>query len=359
MSASTDLESLLALVPKDGTTIGNTKLRELLGWDADRYDRARDTLVAQGVLEKGRGRGGAVKRAGAAPGVKEEMFDAADVNSMAPTDLEQAAKKATTKKAKAAAKASASGVMAYQHSSASRKNIPPAGLATKHTVQETNPHHLAYDPHLSPVLRHDSTSGTDQLTAQVEAILEKAKSKALTPEETQILSDALLRSRQPWLEWAGKREKRWFEVDPVALHIHERVRAQAILKAAQREDIEPSFWGDGKLSREEAMSFYRHDVDWENRLILGDSLQVMTSLARREGLAGKVQMIYIDPPYGIKFSSNWQNEVGKRDVKDKDEDLTREPEMIKAYRDTWTLGVHSYLDYLKQRLIASRELLLV
>ena len=79
----------------------------------------------------------------------------------------------------------------------------------------------------------------------------------------------------------------------------------------------------------------------------------MTSLARREGLAGKVQMIYIDPPYGIKFSSNWQNEVGKRDVKDKNEDLTREPEMIKAYRDTWTLGVHSYLDYLKQRLIVA------
>lgn len=245
----------------------------------------------------------------------------------------------------------------YEYPDATRKNIPPAGLATKSTAQETDPHKLSYDPHLSPVLRHDSTSETDRLTAQVEAILAKAKSEALTPEETQILSEALLRSRQPWLEWAGKREKRWFEVDPVALHIHERIRARAILKAAQREDLEPMFWGDGKLSREEAMSFYRHDVDWENRLILGDSLQVMTSLSRREGLAGKVQMIYIDPPYGIKFSSNWQNEVGKRDVKDKDEDLTREPEMIKAYRDTWTLGVHSYLDYLKQRLIAARELL--
>jgi adenine-specific DNA-methyltransferase len=92
-------------------------------------------------------------------------------------------------------------------------------------------------------------------------------------------------------------------------------------------------------------------------LILGDSLQVLTSLARREGLAGKVQMVYIDPPYGIKFSSNWQNEVGKRDVKEGDEHLSREPEMIRAYRDTWTLGVHSYLAYLKQRLITSHELL--
>jgi adenine-specific DNA-methyltransferase len=248
-------------------------------------------------------------------------------------------------------------VTTYQHTDATRKNIPSAGLATKHAVQETHPHLLAYDPHLSPVLRHDSTSDTDQLTAKVTAILEKAKTALLTPEETQLLSDALLHSRQPWLEWAGKREKRWFEVDPVALHIHERVSANAILKAAQRQDIEHDLFADPKLGREEAMQFYKHDVDWANRLILGDSLQVMSSLARREGLAGKVQMIYIDPPYGIKFSSNWQNEVGKRDVKDSNEDLTREPEMIKAYRDTWTLGVHSYLDYLKQRLIVARELL--
>jgi adenine-specific DNA-methyltransferase len=98
-------------------------------------------------------------------------------------------------------------------------------------------------------------------------------------------------------------------------------------------------------------------VDWANRLILGDSLQVMSSLAAREGMAGKVQMIFMDPPYGIKFSSNWQNEVGKRDVKDKEEDISREPEMIRAYRDTWTLGVHSYLTYLKQRLTVARELL--
>ena len=218
-------------------------------------------------------------------------------------------------------------ITSYQYPEAKRKNLPPSGLATKNVVQDTAPHELAYDPHLTPVLRFDSSSGTDELTARVESILEKAKTEPLTPEETDFLATALRRSRQPWLEWAGKREKRAFSVDPV------------------------------RLSREEAMSYYRHEVDWENRLILGDSLQVMTSLAQREGLAGQVQMIYIDPPYGIKFSSNWQNEVGKRDVKDKDEDLTREPEMIKAYRDTWTLGVHSYLDYLKQRLIAARELL--
>tara|TARA_R100000027_G_scaffold2734_9_gene2749 strand:+ start:56414 stop:59530 length:3117 start_codon:yes stop_codon:yes gene_type:complete len=214
-----------------------------------------------------------------------------------------------------------------------------------------------YDPHLSPVLRFDESGETDRLTEQVEAILEKAQSEPLTPEETQLLQEALLRSRQPWLEWSTKREKSQFEVDPVALHIHEKVSARAILKASERVDLEEDLFSTQRLDREQERQFYQHDVDWANRLILGDSLQVMTSLSRREGLAGKVQTIYIDPPYGIKFSSNWQNEVGKRDVKEKNEDLTREPEMIKAYRDTWTLGVHSYLDYLKQRLIASRELL--
>ena len=146
-------------------------------------------------------------------------------------------------------------------------------------------------------------------------------------------------------------------VDPVALHIHERVSTQAILRVAAREDVNRSLFADPEQEYNEAVQFYKHDVDWSNRLILGDSLQVMSSLARREDLAGKVQMIYIDPPYGIKFGSNFQPEIGKREVKDKESDLTREPEMVKAYRDTWTLGVHSYLAYLRDRLTAARELL--
>ncbi|MDR3704141.1 MAG: site-specific DNA-methyltransferase [Candidatus Sulfopaludibacter sp.] len=166
-----------------------------------------------------------------------------------------------------------------------------------------------------------------------------------------------MHAHEPWLEWAGKREARSFAVDPVALHIHERVSAQAILKVAAREDVNRSLFADPEQEYNEAVQFYKHDVDWSNRLILGDSLQVMSSLARREDLAGKVQMIYIDPPYGIKFASNFQPEIGKRDVKDKESDLTREPEMVKAYRDTWTLGVHSYLAYLRDRLIVAKELL--
>ena len=108
----------------------------------------------------------------------------------------------------------------------------------------------------------------------------------------------------------------------------------------------------------DTVDFYRHDANWSNRMILGDSLQVMASLAEREDLRGKVQMIYIDPPYGIKFGSNWQVSTRKRDVKDgKLEDATREAEQIKAFRDTWELGIHSYLSYLRDRLIVARDLL--
>ncbi|WP_328986135.1 site-specific DNA-methyltransferase [Thiorhodovibrio winogradskyi] len=116
-------------------------------------------------------------------------------------------------------------------------------------------------------------------------------------------------------------------------------------------------FADPQQDYREAVQFYQHDIDWTNRLILGDSLQVMASLAHREDLAGKVQMIYIDPPYGIKFGSNFQPEVGNRDVKDKEDNMIREPEMVRAYRDTWHLGVHSYLAYLYQRLLIAHDLL--
>jgi adenine-specific DNA-methyltransferase len=106
------------------------------------------------------------------------------------------------------------------------------------------------------------------------------------------------------------------------------------------------------------VDFYKHKHNWSNRLIAGDSLLVMNSLLEKEGMAGKVQMVYIDPPYGITYGSNFQPFVNKRDVKDgKDEDLTAEPETIKAFRDTWELGIHSYLSYLRDRLLLARELL--
>ena len=235
---------------------------------------------------------------------------------------------------------------------AKRINIPPAGLAAQGKLEEPRRIRYAYDPHRPPVLRFDDSGAADQWAE----LLATAGQRALNREEIALLTEAL-RQQQPWLEWAGKREKRGFEVEPVALHMHERIAAQAIVKVAARQDVQRDLFADPKLSYREAVQFYQHDIDWANRMILGDSLQVMASLARRESLAGRVQMIYLDPPYGIKFASNFQPEVGKRDVKDKESDLTREPEMVKAYRDTWTLGVHSYLAYLRDRLMVAKELL--
>jgi adenine-specific DNA-methyltransferase len=210
----------------------------------------------------------------------------------------------------------------------------------------------AYSPRLPPALRSDPSGKADALPP----LLDKATREPLTREEAALLAEAL-RRHEPWLEWAGKRETPAFAVDPVALHIHERVSTQAILRTAARQDVTRDLFADPKLSYAQAVKFYQHDVDWSNRLILGDSLQVMASLAQRENLSGKVQMIYLDPPYGIRFGSNFQPETGKRTVTDREADLTREPEMVRAYRDTWRLGVHSYLAYLRDRLVVARTLL--
>jgi adenine-specific DNA-methyltransferase len=243
-------------------------------------------------------------------------------------------------------------VIDVRHPTARRKNIPLVGLEARGRIAREKQLAYAYNPHLPPLLRFDPTGSADRLPK----LIEEAGKRPLTPEEQHQLAEAL-RNHQPWLEWTGKREQQACVVDPVALHIHERVSAKAILATAARQDVSRSLFADPEQEYREAVQFYQHDVDWSNRLILGDSLAVMASLARREALAGKVQMIYIDPPYGIKYASNFQPEVGKRNVGDKTEDLTREPEMVKAYRDTWTLGVHTYLSYLRDRLIIAKELL--
>ena len=234
-----------------------------------------------------------------------------------------------------------------------RKNIPPAGLEAQGEIRDTAKIRYHYNPHLPPVLR----SAPDAVPSDVlPELLQEATRRPLSASEAAQLAKAL-RRHEPWLEWSGKRERPWFAADPVALHMHERVSTQAILRVLARQDVQRDLFADPQLDYARAVQFYRHDVDWANRMILGDSLQVMASLAHREDLAGKVQMIYVDPPYGIKFASNFQPQLGKRDVRDRQQDLTREPEMVKAYRDTWTLGVHSYLSYLRDRLTMARELL--
>jgi len=180
-------------------------------------------------------------------------------------------------------------------------------------------------------------------------------------------------SLDPQLVWRGKYPAadeidgydNDLEVDAPPIYIQEKINPRVLVenlrRTAARPEDEPElrlfddFDGLGEL---DAVDFYRHDANWSNRMILGDSLQVMASLAEREALRGKVQMIYIDPPYGIKFGSNWQVSARKRNVKDgKLEDASVEAEQIKAFRDTWELGIHSYLSYLRDRLLVARELL--
>lgn len=173
-------------------------------------------------------------------------------------------------------------------------------------------------------------------------------------------------SLDPQLVWKGKDEQdsKPLEVPAVPIYIQEMIQPQAIIENVRAESQKSApaqmqmFSDFNGLPFQERVDFYRHDQHWTNRMILGDSLFVMTSLAEKEGLKGQVQMIYLDPPYGIKFGSNWQVSTRKRDVKDgKNEDATRQPEQVKAFRDTWKLGIHSYLSYLRDRLVVARELL--
>ncbi|MDE0635452.1 MAG: site-specific DNA-methyltransferase [Candidatus Poribacteria bacterium] len=243
-------------------------------------------------------------------------------------------------------------VQDYRHDNAKRKNNPPAGIAAQGKIHEKPKQEYVYNPHFPPNLRFDPNGDADKLPE----LLQKAQREVLSAEEAKTIADAL-KHHEPWLEWAGKQEKKSFAVDPVALHIHERVSAKAILKVAKRENVQRNLFADPQLTYDKALDYYQRDVEWANRLILGDSLTVMSSLAHREDLAGKVQMIYIDPPYAIKYASNFQSTVFQRNVSDRPQDLTREQEQIKAFRDTWTLGVHSYLAYLRDRLIVAKDLL--
>jgi adenine-specific DNA-methyltransferase len=179
------------------------------------------------------------------------------------------------------------------------------------------------------------------------------------------------RDLDPQLVWRGKDEQDWSEliVQAPPLYIQEKVHPKVLIDDLLRQSKErreeasppvPDLFADfnGLPDKEALTEFYQHDANWSNRMILGDSLSVMASLAEREGLRGKVQCIYIDPPYGIRFNSNFQWSTTSRDVKDGNKDhITREPEQVKAFRDTWRDGIHSYLTYLRDRLTVARDLL--
>jgi adenine-specific DNA-methyltransferase len=167
---------------------------------------------------------------------------------------------------------------------------------------------------------------------------------------------------KPFLDWAGKAERLSFDVPTLPLFVHERLSTKAILETLggheRDRQTELQLFADPQLPLHQQLEAYEHRGGWVNRMILGDSLVVMNSLLEYEGLGGQVQTIYIDPPYGVKFGSNFQPFVRRREVKNnEDGDMTREPEMVKAYRDTWEVGLHSYLTYLRDRLLVARDLL--
>lgn len=357
------MDALMSLVPADGTPIGNIalsrKLAEVAGQDisGDRYSEVRDALVAAGKLAKGAGRGGSVRRVSGST----TLIDLNAVETVTP-----GAKPRAPRRAKAEPEAPLTEevpIRSYRHTDR-RANNPEVGLVKPENDPDQPKTAWSFDPHLDPELRFDMGR------SRVEGVIDEA----LGSEDPKVLREALLelkRLQAPYLTWTGKAERTSFEVDTVSLHVHERVDPASILAAVRKgqtataaqkaaEYVQPNLfeapWEQVPLR--EAIDFYRHDRGWANRLITGDSLLVMNSLLQKENMAGQVQMIYIDPPYGIKYGSNFQPFVNKRDVKDrKDEDLTQEPETIKAFRDTWELGIHSYLTYLRDRLLLAKSLL--
>lgn len=216
------------------------------------------------------------------------------------------------------------------------------------------------------VLKHEEAKRKNIPTAEYQSVLQKAEQSPI-----RVAYERRNRDLDPQLVWRGKDEKDWSDliVQASPLYIQEKVQPKALIDELLREtrehehdagqttaDLFADFNGIPKGV--DKTEFYQHDQNWSNRMILGDSLQVMASLAEREGLRGKVQCIYLDPPYGIKFNSNFQWSTTSRDVKDGNTDhITREPEQVKAFRDTWRDGIHSYLTYLRDRFTVARDLL--
>ena len=213
--------------------------------------------------------------------------------------------------------------------------------------------------------KHDEATRKNIPTAEFQSVMREEDQNPI-----QVAYERRNRDLDPQLVWRGKDQQDWSDlvVNAPPLYIQEKVHPQVLIDELRRqsEQVKPkqddqfALFADfnGVPSEEARTEFYQHDAHWTNRMILGDSLQVMASLAEREGLRGKVQCIYFDPPYGIKFNSNFQWSTTSRDVKDGNAThITREPEQVKAFRDTWRDGIHSYLTYLRDRLTVAKDLL--
>ncbi|MGI8496252.1 MAG: site-specific DNA-methyltransferase [Gemmatimonadaceae bacterium] len=247
----------------------------------------------------------------------------------------------------------------YTHPEADSAMRPEVGTQSQFRKKKP-PQSYRYDSSLSPALDWDGQNpGRERGEALIRRVLE-----AKSLDEAKSAAAELKRMSRPFLDWAGKAERLSFDVPTLPLFVHERLSTKAILETLtkHKKDQQTDFldlFGDPKHSiADQVLRSYEHRDRWVNRMVLGDSLVVMNSLLHYEGMGGQVQMVYIDPPYGVKFGSNFQPFIRVRGVEhNHDEDMTREPEMVQAYRDTWDLGLHSYLTYLRDRLLLARELL--
>ncbi|MBE9606280.1 site-specific DNA-methyltransferase [Acetobacteraceae bacterium H6797] len=331
MAYEAQQDRFLAVLRERGGSAGNGALREALGWAESTYDRVKQALLEAGAILPGRGRGGSVRLADGEAGTPDLPLPS-PAASAAPAPRAAAMAQAPRTRTAAAPRAAAvtgtgRPVQSYRHDDATRKNIPTAEFESVMRAEDKTPIQLAYE-------RRN-------------------------------------RDLDPQLVWRGKDEQDWSDliVQAPPLYIQEKVHPQVLIEDLKRQSRQraqevpgamPDLFADfnGLKDSAAATEFYRHDQHWSNRMILGDSLSVMASLAEREGLRGQVQCIYFDPPYGIKFNSNFQWSTTSRDVKDGDKShVTREPEQVRAFRDTWRDGIHSYLTYLRDRLTVARDLL--
>lgn len=367
-----DLKDLiLQLIPKDGTSIGNIKLQQQLtevaafSFSEEDYWRVRDALIADGVLGKGQGRGGSVFLAQPSASKPASLADQVVAKHRPQPEAPQAT-------ADAALGADPYATYQYDTKATSR---PDVGVQEQFNARKP-PKQYRYDSSLAPELSWDENAERDfaeWLLNLVAEAAEKGEANVFTEEQVwkgngerfNSLSQCVARLKsltQPFLNWAGKAERQQISVPTVPLFVHERHSTQNILKTLESHRAAGTmldlFGDNADKDIADQLDAYTHKEQWANRLILGDSLQVMNSLLEYEGMGGQVQMFYFDPPYGVKFGSNFQPFVRKKDVKHgPDEEMIREPEMVKAYRDTWELGLHSYLSYLRDRLLLARELL--
>jgi len=247
----------------------------------------------------------------------------------------------------------------YRHPEAESPMRPEVGTQAQFKKKKP-PKTYKYDSSLSPAMEWD---GQNAAREEGEALIREVL-EAKDLEQAKAAASKLKALSKPFLNWGGKAERLSFDVPTLPLFIHERLSTKAILetlkghKRDKQLDMFDLFGDPQRDITDQVLKAYEYQDKWVNRMILGDSLVVMNSLLHYEGMGGQVQMIYMDPPYGVKFGSNFQPFVRKRDVKhNEDADMTREPEMVQAYRDTWEMGLHSYVTYLRDRLLLGRDLL--